>query len=181
MTHPLRDYIHASGDTLAAFAERVGVSGEALSRILQGEAPGPESARRIVDATGGAVTLAALHGVSESELADLSLRQRSDAGLDAALLAPVLRYVLKAIGADAALLSNDLVEAAAEAVANTHDALARVTTRRGADRLVQALRPVLGEIQKDFPELSIARDRLDEAAALAGDLYFQARPLLREP
>lgn len=180
MTHPLQAYISASGDTLAAFAERAGVSQRSLARILSGgEAPEPDVARRVVEATGGAVSLAVLYGASDAEIADLSLRQRGD-GLDIELLAPVLRYVLKSVAGPGAVISSEVIGAAAEAVANTHDALARVTTRRGADRLVQALRPVLGEIQRDYPELGLLPERLDDAAALAGDLYCQAKPLLEE-
>lgn len=177
MTHPLKDYIVASGDSVAGFARRVGASRQTISRIIAGrQSPKPELARRIAEATGGAVPLEALFGPRVTDLAE---RRAAEDALDVDLLAPILRFVLRTIaGPSAPRPSEATIDVAADAVAGTHAALARVTTRRGPDRLAQALRPVLEEIQKECPELLLPPERLDEAAASAGALYFQAKPLV---
>lgn len=180
MAHPLLDYILATADTRTAFAARIGVSRRTLARILSGErAPRPEIARRIVEATGGAVSLEALFSVQGGALADLAGARADGEAIDAALLGPVLGHALAAMASPSAPApSAEMLEAAAEAVANTHAALARVTTRRGPDRLVQALRPVLEEIRKDFPELGLDPDRLDGAVRTAVALYYEAKARL---
>lgn len=181
MPHPLKDYIAATGDTLTAFAARIGVSRRTLSRIIARErAPRPEIARRIVEATGGAVSMAALFGADESAVPDLAGRRLEESDVDVALLAQVLRHTLERVSEGRGRPPADaLIEAAAEAVANTYAAMTAVTTRRGPDRLVQALRPVLEEILKDCPGLRLPRARLDEAARQASILYLEAKPRLQ--
>lgn len=99
MAHPLREYIGASGDSLSAFAERVGLSRRTLSRIISDErAPQPDIARRIVEATGGSVPFAALYA-SGADVVDLSANRRDDDGLNVELLGPILRQVLAAVKA----------------------------------------------------------------------------------
>ncbi|MEX0645503.1 MAG: helix-turn-helix transcriptional regulator [Parvularculaceae bacterium] len=177
MTHPLKDYIVATADTVAGFARRVGTSRQTISRIIAGlQSPKPDLARRIAEATGGAVPLEAFFG---PRVEDLAGRRSADDALDVDLLAIILRFVLRTVADPSAPPpADETIDVAAEAVASTHAALARVTTRRGPDRLAQALRPVLEEIQKECPELLLSLERLDEAAASAGALYFQAMPLV---
>jgi transcriptional regulator with XRE-family HTH domain len=178
MAHPLKVYIESSADTVAGFARRIGVARQTISRIIAGQqTPKPELARRIAEATGGAVPFEIFYGV---QVADLAERRVFEEELDVDLLAPILRFVLRTIADPSAPAPRgDTIDVAAEAVANTHAALARVTTRRGPDRLAQALRPVLEEIRKESPELLLPLERLDEAAASAGALYFQAKPLIQ--
>lgn len=53
----LKTHLSSSGETVAAFAGRVGVDVKTLYRYLSGERfPTPENLRRIREATGGAVT-----------------------------------------------------------------------------------------------------------------------------
>lgn len=67
---------------------------------------------------------------------------------------------------------DDDLKIAAEAVVNIYAALTEVTSREGQDRLQQALRPVLGEILKDFVG-SATSLTLDRAADLVTELYYQ--------
>ena len=181
MAHPLLDYIRATDDTQAGFAARIGVSRRTLGRIISGErAPKPEIARRIVEATGGAVSLELLLGADKGVLSDLSAIRADEEVIDSSLLGPVLRHALGTIANPTAPSpSQQVIEAAAEAAANTHAALARVTTRHGRDRLSQALLPVLEEIRRDFPELGLDPGRMNEAVRTAVVLYYEAKPRLR--
>jgi transcriptional regulator with XRE-family HTH domain len=53
----LKRHLSESGESVAAFAGRVGVDVKTLYRYLSGERfPTPENLRRIREATGGAVT-----------------------------------------------------------------------------------------------------------------------------
>ncbi|MEQ8936158.1 MAG: hypothetical protein RIE56_10250 [Amphiplicatus sp.] len=171
MTHPLEDYLAASGDSPPAFARRIGASASALARIIHGDrAPDLELARRIVDATDGAVALSDLCG---GDVADFVAFLPTEKPIETALLAPVLKAALERLSGHT--VPDAVAMSAAEAAADTHAALARVTTRRGPDRLAQALRPVLEEILQDSPEsLPAEAGRLDEASQAASALYFRA-------
>lgn len=147
MAHPLATFIEETGETVAAFARRVGVNDQTLEEILADKArPSPMIARRIIEATGGAISFDQLMTGREAVIADLSGRITIETSVD-------LTRLSEAIGAGMAeafphaSISHAVFEIAAEAVAHTYAALARVTTER-AGRLVQALRPVLGEILK---------------------------------
>lgn len=169
MTHPLEEYLAAAGESPSAFASRLGVDAGAIIRILGGGAPAtPVLARRIVEACAGAVTFDDLYAAG-ARVSDLAARRANDkAAADVELLAAVIGLVLPEAPIEA-------VETAAEAAANAYEALGRITDRRGPDRLVQVLRPVLEEIPKDFPAHPIPPARLAEAPCRAAQLYFQAR------
>ncbi|MEQ8176969.1 MAG: hypothetical protein RIC52_06745 [Amphiplicatus sp.] len=171
MPHPLEDYLAASGDSPAAFARRIGASAPALARIIHGDrAPDLDLARRIVDATDGAVALSDLCG---GDVADFVAFLPTEKPIETALLAPVLKAALERLSGQE--IPDALAMSAAEAAADTHAALARVTTRRGPDRLAQALRPVLEEIlQESGACLPAQAGRLEEAAQAASALYFRA-------
>lgn len=177
MDHPLKEFLDAVEDSAPAFARRVGVRSRTLQRILAGEEwPSPALARRIVDATDGAVPFDALYG-SVGDVADLGARRGPDDTLDEALLAEVMGAAVTELAspADCASWTRD-IEMAAEAVANTYAALARATTRQGLkDRAAQALRPVLAEILKDYAASAIPPARLDETARCIAALYCEAR------
>ena len=110
----------------------------------------------------------------------LSSPQVSNIGeeeLDRARIETALAIVINHLAQhDERSLSPQIFALAAEAVVNTYVALSTVTTRQGADRLLQALRPVLAEIAKDFVDESLSRAALDEGARLATDFYFHHYP-----
>jgi hypothetical protein len=164
--HPLKEFLDAVDDSVSAFARRIGVEAAALQEIIDGEQwPEPAIARRIVDATDGAVSFAALYG-EENAPADLAARRIVDDSLDEAALSATLRAAMEqAAGAEKRRAFSREIDMAVEAVANTYAALARVTTRRNLeDRVAQALRPVLAEILQDYAANSVLPADLDQAA-----------------
>jgi len=173
MAHPLATFIEETGETVAAFARRVGVNDQTLEEILADKArPSPMIARRIIEATGGAISFDQLMTGREAVIADLSGRITIETSVD-------LTRLSEAIGAGMAeafphaSISHAVFEIAAEAVAHTYAALARVTTERGAGRLVQALRPVLGEILKDHGAPRPHPQDLDAAALAVTERYHR--------
>lgn len=180
--HPLKQYLRDVDERFQDFAERVGVSRQTLYRIVSGvQAPRPMLARRIVEATGGAVTLGMLYGQEaqgDAEVVNLNAKP-DDAPLDTERLKLALAVVINHLRAeDSAPSGPDVLAIAAEAGANTYAALSRLTTRRGPARLGQALRPVLEEILKESGGVP-APSALDRGAELAAELYFQHRALQR--
>lgn len=174
--HPLRRYLIDLDETVSGFGERVGASRQTLYRIMTGgQAPKPALARRIVEATGGAVSLEALYaGCDEGKGAVVSLPVNDEESLlDQERVRVALAVVVDNLSpADGPAPPDEAVEIAAEAVVNTYMALSSVTTRQGPDRLRQALRPVLEEILREYwgPPPPSA---LDRGAALATELYYQ--------
>jgi len=170
MPHPLEDYLAASGDSPTGFARRVGAAPAAIARIIHGGAAGDLAlARRIVDATDGAVALQDLCG---GAVADFVARLPAEKDIEPALLAPVLKAALARLIGEGA--DDGLAMLAAEAAADTYAALARITSRRGPDRLAQVLRPVLEEILRKTPALPFDEIRTEEAARAASAIYFRA-------
>jgi hypothetical protein len=150
MAKRLADYLAATGDDPAAFAARVGATAEQVRELLSGEGSADLAlARRIVEASGGALRLNDLLGAG-SNLADLA-SYRDDAPLDEERLRPLIAGILKFVAKDEPRLADvRLLTRAAETVADVYAALARVTTKTGPDRLAQALLPVLQEILAEF-------------------------------
>ena len=177
--HPLKRYLHDVDERVQDFAQRVGVSRQTLYRIISGaQAPKPLLARRIVEATGGAVTLAMLYGGVKGGAEIIALPVANDeAQLDAARLKLAMAVVINHLRpAHAPPAAAALLDIAAEAAASTYAALSRLTTRQGPARLAQALRPVLEEILKESGTVPAA-SALDRGAEMAADLYFQDRAL----
>lgn len=176
MSRTLRAFIEETGDTPAAFARRIGADVEMFRRILSGEAtPDPSLARRIVEATSGALSFAALLGAREHEVGDISAHRRTDGEIDAGRLREAIAAVLPHLGELGRLeVSPAVLELAADAAANTYAALARVTTRRGPARLAQALRPILEEILREYSVPSPDWARLHDAAMAASDHYYRS-------
>lgn len=176
--HPLKQYLYDVEERVQDFAERVGASRQTLYRIIAGiQAPKPILARRIVEATGGAVNLSMLYG---NDGGGEVIALRGDAGddlLDPARLKLAFAVVVNHLRPEQAPpLPPDILDVAAEAAVNTYEALARLTTRLGPARLAQALRPALEEILKETGERPSA-SALDRGAELAAELYFQKRTL----
>ena len=177
--HPLKRYLHDVEERVQEFAERVGVSRQTLYRIIAGvQAPKPLLARRIVEATGGAVSLGMLYGEGKGGAEILAM----PTVVDAAVLDPVRLKLAMAVvinhlrSAEASSVLPETLDVAAEATVNTYEALSRLTTRRGPARLAQALRPVLEEILKESGGAAPA-SALDRGSELAAELYFQERSL----
>ena len=186
MMHPLKQYLREVEEGFQDFAARVGVSRQTLYRIVSRvQAPRPMLARRIVEATGGAVTLDMLYSGGAPEGAAggaevVNLNAAADEPqLDQDRLRLALAVVINHLRAEEnAPASPEMLAVAAEAAVNTYAALSRLTTRQGPARLAQALRPVLEEILKETGGVP-APSALDRGAELAAELYVQRRSLLR--
>lgn len=174
----LKDYLAAIGVSVDEFARQIAVEASELRRLLAGEAaPDRRLARRIADMAGGAVTLEDLASGADCVI-DLNARAAmSNDEVDQAALERVLAEILPALIGGAKRKGDEhLPRLAADAVANAYAALSSVTTRRNADRLVQALLPVFVEILADLPA---DPPRRNEAAALAREAavrYFRTVP-----
>lgn len=177
----LLTYLRETRTTAKAFAKLIGVDAEDFARMLSGEQHiGSSIAQRIVDATGGAIFLTELTGFDDAAPVILDMRSRFAAGaheIDADRLAEILSDLLpEMLGGSRRKGDDKLPALAAEAAANTYSALSTVTTRSGADRLVQALRPVFLEILVELSAPGLAHHKLDLVTRRAAELYFRARP-----
>lgn len=174
--HPLKRYLSDIEESVHDFAERVGASRQTLYRIIAGnQTPKPALARKIVAATGAAVTLDDLFSdecEGEKIIAFDAIHEAPE--LEANRLKMALAIVINHLdAAEAPSPAEALLDIATEAVSNTYAALAPVTTRQGPVRLTQALRPVLEEILRDSGALTLSDRDLDRGASLASDVYFQ--------
>ncbi|MFN0024022.1 MAG: hypothetical protein ACKVS5_08985 [Parvularculaceae bacterium] len=169
------DHLLAVGVSQAAFARQVGIDARLFQQILAGDAAiDYRLAQRIVDAAGGALTLDDLLGGAE---AVVDLRRRAavnDAELDAEALECILADILPALLGGANRKGDEhLPRLAADAAASAYAALSTVTTRRNADRLVQALLPVFAEILEEMSAPSARRAEADALARQAAERYLQ--------
>lgn len=167
MSHPLAVFLAETGDDAEAFARRVGAPVETLRAILDdGATPALALARRMAEATGGAVPIEAFFSASAVLAFDAPVTE--DAPLDLDALGRAIESALLEIASEAdGLRAAPMLRAAAEAVAATDAALARITTKRGARRLAQALSSVLAEILGDYGVRLPPRERILEAARRA--------------
>ena len=186
----LLNYLEETGASPDAFAVAIGVKPEKVRAALAGEEcfSLPE-ARRIVEATDGAVPLAAALNADAKTLEDFraGLEKARGGALASAIAASEdgaddvekEGFVAAARAGLGALLDppkddlDRLASLGAEAILHTYLALQPLTTRRGTDRLLQALRPVLAEIHADYAGRPPAPDRLDAACRLAQARYLQ--------
>lgn len=176
--HPLRRYLKDVREPVQDFAVRVGASRQTLYRIISGtQTPKPALAHRIVQATGGTVSLAALYQSGKTDtgvIVDL-LSDKSALLLDTDRLRQAIAVVVEHMTPPGSYEPPDeTAHIAAEAVANTYAALSRVTTRQGPDRLRQALRPVLEEILQEFGGSLPPPIALDRGTELATQIYYQS-------
>lgn len=176
--HPLKRYLEEVCEPVQAFAARVGTSRQTLYRVFNGaHAPKPALARRIVEATGGAVDFEALYGRAEggADIVVVERRRASDGGFDAGKLAIAIAVVCHHVLPDGVAAPPERTFAlAAEAVINTYTALTAVTTREGTDRLEQALRPVLEEVLSETLTTPLGPSVLHRATDLATQLYYHS-------
>lgn len=170
LTHPLKRYLTDVQEPIADFGARVGASRQTLYRILGGkQTPKPALARRIVEATGGAVPFEALYPGAAGRVA--ALPRAESAPLELSRLKLALAIVTQHLTpSENAPPPDQALMLAAEAAAHTYAALAPVTTRTGLARLAQALRPVLEEILRDYGSAP-PPSALDRGAELAAQLY----------
>lgn len=175
----LETYLRETGTSADDFAKLIGVDADAFDMMLEGTAPIEACiARRMVDATGGALQLDDLAGEeADSAASVIDFRAQfasSDAAVDAGRLEDVLKASLPSLLGGARRAGDEyLPRLAAEAAAATYIALSTITSRSGADRLAQALQPVFSEILEEMAAPS-SRHRLIAAQALAAaELYFQ--------
>lgn len=174
MVHPLKTYLSSLDESVLDFGARVGASRQTLYRIInRQQTPKPALARRIVEATGGAVTLNDLFADSSATIVSLN-ETRDEPELDHRRLKLAIFIVVNhLIPVGVREPAETAVEIAAEAVANTFAALKPVTSRQGPARLTQALRPVLEEILLECSG-PMPGGALDRGAKLATDLYYQS-------
>ena len=173
--HPLKSYLSDVEEPLQAFAERVGASRQTLYRVMNGvHTPKPVLAARIVEATGGAITFDMIYGDTVQNGAEIiNLKPNADQDLlnyqrlHIAMTIVINHLTPKNVDAD-----EDLVHVAVEAAINTYAALSTVTTRQGADRLSQALRPVLEETLQEL-KVPLSVSAVERGADLAAQLYQQ--------
>ncbi len=174
----LQNYLASSGASLEDIARSIAVDAGDLGRMLAGEAEMDRRvAQRIVDITDGAVSMTDLLPAMTGVVNLGAHRANAQAAIDQAALTSVLAEILPALVGGAKRKGDEhLPRLAADAVANAYEALSSVTTRRNADRLVQALLPVFAEI---LEEASAPPSRRREAAPLAEEAaarYLRATP-----
>ncbi|NWG90954.1 MAG: hypothetical protein HXY21_00390 [Parvularculaceae bacterium] len=173
-------YLRETRTTPKTFAKLIGVDADRLERMLEGKEPVDAGiAQRMVDATGGALILAELTADQARADVVIDLRNRfasDDEEIDVGRLEAILKpSLVSLLGGGRRRGDDHLPGLAAEAAAHTYVALSTVTTRRGADRLAQALRPVFAEILADFEAPASLTARLEKEARRAAETYFQAR------
>ena len=182
--HPLKVYLSELQESVVDFSARVGVSRQTLYRIINGQqSPKPALARRIVEATGGAVSLGDLFEPDAAQATIVALPgAQSETVLDNHRLKFALSIVFNHLTAqDAPDPPDRSIAIAAEAAANTYAALSTVTTRQGPARLTQALRPVLEEILRECADPVPPTVAIDRGAQLATELYYQSWEIERRP
>jgi len=175
----LAAYIRETGTTAKAFARLLGIESDHLERLLAGDETAELSlAQRILDATGGALVLADLLPNPAGSAAVVDLRSRLAADsveIDVERLSAILTTLLpRLIGGARRSGDRHLPRLAADAAAHTYAALSTVTTRRGPDRLIQALQPVFAEILEDLSAPTASKRQLRQTSEEAAALYFQA-------
>ncbi|MEZ5897583.1 MAG: helix-turn-helix transcriptional regulator [Parvularculaceae bacterium] len=175
--HTLQEYLSETGLSFAEFSRSAGIDVSELNQIVTGEKiPSIELAMRISDLTDGVVTLERLTGGDKPVVDARTAFVRGAVPINEELLAQALSLTLPEIlGGDRRRGDSALPQLAAEAAANTYDALATVSSHQGVDRLVQALRPVLLEILAESFVVQIDRSKLEAMLTRTSELYFQAR------
>lgn len=180
----LAAYLRETRTTPRTFAKLIGIDADRLARMLSGiEAVETPLAQRMIDATGGALNLDDLIRQAPGAGAVVDMRSRFAAEapeIDVQRLTGVLAVLLPGLVGGARRAGDEhLPRLAADAAANTYAALSTVTTRRGPDRLIQALRPVFAEILSELSAPAASRRRLQQVSEEAAALYFQAPPQKR--
>lgn len=173
--HSLKQYLKSVEEPITEFAARVGASRQTLYRIIsRAQAPKPALARRIVEATGGAVSLEALYQDAPHNVPALAGGAGDAVKLDDVRLKTAIAAVYNHFAPKGAAPAPDaLVTSAVVAAMAVHEALSAITSRAGTERLAQALRPVLAEVLSDCG-IRLAPHILERAAKLGAELYFDA-------
>lgn len=176
--HPLKQYLQDVEETVSEFAARVGASRQTLYRICTGDQqPKPLLAQRIVEATGGAVSLNMLYA-DGADIIEAPI-QAADSALDLERLRIAITIVVNHLLGGEVNAPEALIAIATEAADNTYAALSRFTSRGGPDRLAQALRPVIEETLRECAA-EPAPTALDHGARLAAQMYYRTAVLRRD-
>lgn len=173
--HPLKRYLKSVEEPITEFSARVGASRQTLYRIIsRAQAPKPALARRIVEATGGAVSLEVLYQDAPHNVPLQEDEAGDAAGLDEVRLKTTIAAVYIHFAPRGAEPASDLVlSSAAMATMAVYEALSAITSRVGAERLAQALRPVMSEVLPDCG-IRLPPHILERAVNLGAELYFNA-------
>ena len=170
--HPLKQYLADVEEPLKSFAARVCVSRQTLHRIMSGaQTPKPSLARRIVEATGGAVAFEMLY-----DQIDRSFQPGGECsepeGLRLASVKKSVEAALQVAMTSAAPPPSSLIDTAAEATMETYGVLRKLTSAKKHAPLAQAFRPVLEVVIREIG-LRSTTALLDAAANRAAAHYQQ--------
>lgn len=174
--HPVKRYLESVEEPVADFAARVGTSRQTMYRLIsRTQTPRPALARRIVEASGGAVSLGDLYN-EETEPAG---RGKVSGGSEViGLKEPVLRVAIASVynhfaPSEDLSVPEDLVVSAATVTVTIYEALSLISDRTPEQRLEQALSPVLYELlcQSGVRPL---RHILEDTVGLCTEMYFNA-------
>ncbi len=177
----LAEYLADIGASVESFARTIAIDAGDLKEMLAGNAPVDYAvALRIVDMTDGAVALTDL--IDDSGVV-VDLRRRAAAGaseIDPEALERIFAEMLPSLIGGASRKGDELLpRLAADAVTRAYAALSTVTTRRNADRLVQALLPVVEEILAELASTPGRREAAGPFAQRAAERYLRMAPPLR--
>ncbi|WP_411819536.1 helix-turn-helix transcriptional regulator [Hyphococcus formosus] len=168
--HPLKQYLIDVDEGIQAFSERVGVSRQTLYRIItRKQMPKPDLARRIVEATGGAVTLEVIYG-GEGLRTGVYTRAE-DVVLDHDRLKLAIAISVSHLWGERKNKLDDVaLDPAAEAVRHIFAALCKISVRPEGPSLALAFLPVFNDLLgTEQEEIELA----EETAKLAERLYQQ--------
>ncbi|MEX6632345.1 helix-turn-helix transcriptional regulator [Hyphococcus lacteus] len=166
--HPLKQYLIDVDEGIQEFSERVGVSRQTLYRIVtKKQMPKPDLARRIVEATGGAVSLEVIYG--GDGLRSGVFTRAEDIALDHERLKLAIAISVNHLwGEHKELLGEQVINDAAEATRLIYAALCKFSVQRARPELALAFMPVFKEVLS----ASTAPPALaEDTAALAQRLY----------
>jgi len=181
--HPLKQYLQDVDEKIQDFAQRIGASRQTLYRMFSGvQTPKPVLARRIVEATGGAVTLEMLYSGKREGFADLvgyMAEQQVDPPLDVERLQLALSMAVNQMRCRRSQPPTpELLACSAEVSVAIYSALSPLTSRDGQDRIEQALRPAFEELMRGSGRLP-SHSTIDKGVALSVELYEELGAMQR--
>lgn len=181
--HPLKKYLDEVSEPVSMFAARVGTSRQTLYRIFSGShMPRPPLARRIVEATGGAVTFETLYGRRENRIDfKFAAPSRSDQeALDMGRLTIALAIMFNHISPNHhTSLPETVFSIAAAAAIKIHHALSSISSRSEGELLRQSLEPVIDEVRRAYLGAELRPSDIVKGSELVCELYFKPKSTRR--
>jgi len=182
--HPLKTYLSNIKEPVQDFAVRVGTSRQTLHRIFSGAMdPRPALAKRIVEATGGAVTFEMLYRYRAC-CGEHPISRRDgpcQTKLDRVRIRTALSIVVNHMSPKGRPPpSCEVMDASADAVLKIFDALSKVAAHAENDRIARSFRPVINEMLQLYGVRPTAA-ALDQAARLGLKLYKETESLPADP